>query len=642
MSSNAAVSTDVSGQSQSSISGSTQGTIIKANANAIKFQLNVQALNANVEFSLPFFRGDASDNFEVWFKLFQEAIKLFGWTATQKITVLRLVLKESALAMIESARNYTEVETALKDGFFPKAAYTSHVYAMRSIKKKKEESIREYRDRIKQAAEKVNLCSRDSPLTEREILDVFIHGLPREFQDKLIVLGINNLSEAHLAAERLYVHEKSSDSSRRANQTNQNKFNKNQKKHKNNQQSQKNQQKQKPYCSFHKVDTHSTKDCRAAKNQNQSNSNRQTNNALSNETNDYSNISLPPQGTQYAGYTNHIEALPTASVTQIVTNARLPIGLNDTVHSALLDTGSTISLIDFNLAKQLKLPIQTSQPMVIQSASHHALNHRGLILIGISLPTLSNSKRFKAKFHVVIGLAAKIILGLDFLTTHKFSMDFGSSTLSYKMDAIEPSADASVKETESFTESPADDPIFDSDTLFTMSTTSAQSPSLQNLAITQEEYVSWYKSFTQKFHDLLGSETKLGTMIGTSFKINVEPTMRPFHFKPFRVPFSQHEQSRAELNKLQSLGVIRPSTSPYASAAFTVPKRDGGLRLVVDFRHLNKHTILDYYPIPNQQDLLLLFSLDESIIFSQLDFNSGYFQILLHPESSLHHTIWKI
>lgn len=66
-------------------------------------------------------------------------------------------------------------------------------------------------------------------LTKKEVPDkkypYEIHGLPRDFQDKLIVHRIEDLTQAHLGAERLYVNEQSMDSSRRGGNSNQsNKF----------------------------------------------------------------------------------------------------------------------------------------------------------------------------------------------------------------------------------------------------------------------------------------------------------------------------------------------------------------------------------------------------------------------------------
>ena len=52
------------------------------------------------------------------------------------------------------------------------------------------------------------------------------------------------------------------------------------------------------------------------------------------------------------------------------------------------------------------------------------------------------------------------------------------------------------------------------------------------------------------------------------------------------------------VNGLLGQGVVRPSKSPYASPGFLVPKRDGGFRLVVDYRKVNAKVVFDSYPMP--------------------------------------------
>jgi hypothetical protein len=56
-------------------------------------------------------------------------------------------------------------------------------------------------------------------------------------------------------------------------------------------------------------------------------------------------------------------------------------------------------------------------------------------------------------------------------------------------------------------------------------------------------------------------------------------------------------------NVLESAGIIRRSTSPFASPLHMVPKKDESWRPSGDYRHLNMVTTPDMYPLPNMQDL---------------------------------------
>eukprot|EP00117_Sycon_ciliatum_P047635 scpid8220/ scgid34011/ Transposon Ty3-I Gag-Pol polyprotein; Gag3-Pol3; Transposon Ty3-2 TYA-TYB polyprotein; Capsid protein; p24; Spacer peptide p3; Nucleocapsid protein p11; Ty3 protease; p16; Spacer peptide J; Reverse transcriptase/ribonuclease H; p55; Integrase p52; Integrase p49 len=104
----------------------------------------------------------------------------------------------------------------------------------------------------------------------------------------------------------------------------------------------------------------------------------------------------------------------------------------------------------------------------------------------------------------------------------------------------------------------------------------------------------------------------------------------PIKQQPYRVPFRHREQLQNIINDLLQKGVITPSASPWASPVVLVPKKDGSLRLCVDYRRLNKITTADAYPLPRVDDTLDAFS--GSKVFSTLDLASGYWQIAIHPQ----------
>lgn len=69
-------------------------------------------------------------------------------------------------------------------------------------------------------------------------------------------------------------------------------------------------------------------------------------------------------------------------------------------------------------------------------------------------------------------------------------------------------------------------------------------------------------------------------------------------------------------------GFIRPSTSPAGAGCFFVPKKDGGLRLCVDYRGLNKITVPNRYPLPLITELFS--QIQGAKIFSKLDLRGAY------------------
>ena len=78
---------------------------------------------------------------------------------------------------------------------------------------------------------------------------------------------------------------------------------------------------------------------------------------------------------------------------------------------------------------------------------------------------------------------------------------------------------------------------------------------------------------------------------------------------PFRMPYRRIHPSdltevKDHLQELQEAGVIRPSKSPFASPIVIVRKKDGQIRMCVDFRKLNSRTTRDAYPIPRIEESL--------------------------------------
>ncbi|KAL8134085.1 hypothetical protein AgCh_009233 [Apium graveolens] len=99
---------------------------------------------------------------------------------------------------------------------------------------------------------------------------------------------------------------------------------------------------------------------------------------------------------------------------------------------------------------------------------------------------------------------------------------------------------------------------------------------------------------------------------------------------PYRMDPVEMKELAKQLQELLDKGVIRPSVSPWGAPVLFVKKKDGSMRLCIDYRELNKLTIKNKYPLPRIDDLFD--QLKEVCYFSMIDLRSGYHQLKIKPE----------
>ena len=77
------------------------------------------------------------------------------------------------------------------------------------------------------------------------------------------------------------------------------------------------------------------------------------------------------------------------------------------------------------------------------------------------------------------------------------------------------------------------------------------------------------------------------------------------------------KELKLQLQELLEKGFIHPSVSPWGAPVLFVKKKDGTLRLCIDYRQLNKLTIKNKYSLPRIDDLFN--QLKGASIFSKID-----------------------
>ena len=108
----------------------------------------------------------------------------------------------------------------------------------------------------------------------------------------------------------------------------------------------------------------------------------------------------------------------------------------------------------------------------------------------------------------------------------------------------------------------------------------------------------------QEFRDVFPNEI-LGLPLkrDIDFTIELVPGAAPVSKAPYRMSTPEMLELKMQLHELLEKKYIWPSVSPWGAPLLFVKKKDGTLRLCIDYRQLNKVTVKNKYPFPRIDDL---------------------------------------
>lgn len=164
-------------------------------------------------------------------------------------------------------------------------------------------------------------------------------------------------------------------------------------------------------------------------------------------------------------------------------------------------------------------------------------------------------------------------------------------------------------------------------------------------AVEQQQLLDLIDEFAICFSD------KPGLCDAAKHKIVTTKDFVPKTFKPYKIPEALKPEVEKQIDSLLQDGFVVPSTSPMISPIICVVKNDScktgsmRVRIVCDFRYLNKFTEPDAFPVPDQEEVTN--KLASFQIISVFDAKAGYWQTEVDQNSqwllgfATHHGLWQ-
>ena len=147
----------------------------------------------------------------------------------------------------------------------------------------------------------------------------------------------------------------------------------------------------------------------------------------------------------------------------------------------------------------------------------------------------------------------------------------------------------------------------------------------------ENEEPKWEPAWLQQYLDLFPEDLmQMPPGRDIDHEIELIPGATPIAKSPYKMSVPEAIELKEQLRQLLEQGFIRPSVSPWGAPVLFQKKKDGTLRLCIDYRGLNNLTVKNKYPIPRIDELLD--RLHGSTVFSKIDLKSGYYQIRIKDE----------
>jgi len=299
----------------------------------------------------------------------------------------------------------------------------------------------------------------------------------------------------------------------------------------------------------------------------------------------------------------------------------------------LVDSGSTHNFLDSATAKKLRCTLLRIPPLAVAVAGGTQLQCQTMCK-GFVWTLLGTEYRTDA-YIVSLG-SCDMVLGVQWLATlGSILWNFEDLTMEFSINGRRHKLRGTKKSEVEWAKGKNQKTLCQAVQLFAVHIEPIQ---LGATVLQTEEKEPQLTQLLQAYADIFEEPKTLPPHRSHDHRIILKEGTSPINVRPYRYPALQKDISEQTVREMMEAGVVRPSQSPYSSPIVLVKKKDGSWRLCVDYRQLNKHTILDKFPIPVVEELL-----DElfgAAYFSKIDLRSGYWQVRMHP-NDVHKTAFR-
>ncbi|GJQ97030.1 putative reverse transcriptase domain-containing protein [Tanacetum coccineum] len=296
--------------------------------------------------------------------------------------------------------------------------------------------------------------------------------------------------------------------------------------------------------------------------------------------------------------------------------------IDDRTVFVLFDTGATHSIISTTFAKKLNMnPTPLIERVIISTPmkNHMLIDHEY-----VNCPLRFDDRIRPTNLLPIHMLDFDVILGMDWLASHRATIDCYARTVIFgnvRQPEFVYHGSSPLKSVKLISAMKARTLISHGCQGFLASVmdTSLESPNIENLSVVRE--------FADVFPDELPG---LPPAREIEFGIELIPGAEPISKAPYRMAPVELKELKEQLQEMLENGFIRPSVSPWGAPVLFVKKKDGSMRLCIDYRELNRITIRNRYPLPRIDDLFD--QLQGAKYFSKIDLRSGYHQLRVREQ----------